>query len=78
MKSSLLNKNSGYRQIKEIIKRDGRSVYFDANKILQAIMKSFDAVGEIRSESVKNLLMKLHLILFIKYQISLKLSKFRI
>lgn len=51
MKSSLLNKNSGYRQIKEIIKRDGRSVYFDANKILQAIMKSFDAVGEIRSES---------------------------
>lgn len=51
MKSSLLNKNLGYRQIKEIIKRDGRSVYFDANKILQAIMKSFDAVGEMRSES---------------------------
>lgn len=36
--------------IKEIIKRDGRKVPFDEGKIVNAIKKSFDAVGEFNDE----------------------------
>lgn len=36
--------------IKEIIKRDGRKVAFDEYKIINAIKKSFEAVGEVNDE----------------------------
>lgn len=38
--------------IREIIKRDGRKVPFDENKIINAIKKSFEAVGE--KENIKD------------------------
>ncbi len=36
--------------IKEIVKRDGRKVHFDEKKIVNAIQRSFKAVGEIDDE----------------------------
>lgn len=43
------NLSNGF-PIKEIVKRDGRKVAFDEAKIINAIKKSFDAVGEFDDE----------------------------